>query len=171
MHTPAGNGPHPVTGQGPGGRRPGVLGSLTIPGGQEHVCRARKFIARTVSSLPRIDSEAATSMTSELVTNAVQHSRSGNGGVVTVTVIALPDGILVEVTDQGSAQGPVLKSDLYAAEGHGLYLVQQMAAHWGYLRAPASSTVWFHLTADGDGGVSARGNRTRARPLTPVAAR
>lgn len=171
MDTPAGSGRQPARkGQGPGGRRSGVLGSLTIPGGPQHVAGARKFIARTVCLIPGIDCDAATLMTSELVTNAIQHTRSGDGGEVTVTVIGLPDGVLVEVTDQGSAQAPVVRNDLYTAAGHGLYLVQQFAAQWGYLRAPAGSTVWFHLTADGDAGVSEPGTGTRARPRSsPVA--
>lgn len=169
MDTPAGSGSQPASGQGAGGNRSGVLGSLTIPGGPEHVARARKFIARTMCPLPGIDSDAATLMTSELVTNAIQHTSSGDGGVVTVTVIGLPDGVLVEVTDQGSAQAPVVKAGLYATAGHGLYLVQQLAAQWGYLRAPAGSTVWFHLTADGDAVVSAAGEEIRARSLAPVA--
>jgi hypothetical protein len=40
-----------------------------------------------------------------------------------------------------------VKGDLYAAEGHGLFLVQHLAAQWGYLRDPAGTTVWFHLAA------------------------
>jgi hypothetical protein len=40
---------------------------------------------------------------------------------------------------------PVVKGDLYASEGHGLFLVQHLAAQWGYLRDPAGTTVWFHL--------------------------
>jgi len=40
-----------------------------------------------------------------------------------------------------------VKGDLYAAEGHGLFLVQHLAAQWGYLRNPAGTTVWFHLAA------------------------
>jgi hypothetical protein len=43
----------------------------------------------------------------------------------------------------------VVKNDLYAAEGHGLFLVQQLAAQWGYLRDPAGTTVWFHLSTEG----------------------
>ena len=41
----------------------------------------------------------------------------------------------------------MVKGDLYAAEGHGLFLVQHLAAQWGYLRDSAGTTVWFHLTA------------------------
>jgi len=95
-----------------------------------------------------VDSDAATLLTSELVTNAVLHSDSGKpGGTVTVVVLALPDGVLIEVSDDGSASAPVVKTDALAGEGQGLYLVQQMASQWGYRRDQAGTTVWFHLAA------------------------
>jgi anti-sigma regulatory factor (Ser/Thr protein kinase) len=157
METPEGNSrrsrPGPQRGSGPrgtaGGTRATVLGSLTIPGRPEQVARARAFVARTLSS-HRVgaDDDAATLLTSEIVTNAIQHTKSGvDGGTVTIVVIGVPHGVLVEIIDDGSAGTPVVKGDLYAAEGHGLYLVQHLAAQWGYLRDPAGTTVWFHLPA------------------------
>jgi hypothetical protein len=96
-----------------------------------------------------VDSDAATLLTSELVTNAIQHTASGaDGGAVTVVVIDVPDGVLVEVIDDGSPEMPVVKGDLLATDGHGLFLVQQLSAHWGYLHDPGGTTVWFHLAAD-----------------------
>ena len=156
MDTQAGIGQHTAPAQrGPDGPRSATLGSLTIPGTPQHVASARMFIARTASRVPGIDSDAATVLTSELVTNAIQHTRSGDGGEVTVVVIGLPDGVRVEVTDQGSPGAPVVKSDLYAADGHGLYLVQQLAGKWGYLRDPTGTTVWFHLPTDAPPGTAA----------------
>jgi anti-sigma regulatory factor (Ser/Thr protein kinase) len=129
-------------------QRAAILGSVTIPGSPEHVSGTRAFIARTLTRLPGVDTDAATLLTSELVTNAIQHTDSGApGGTVTVVAIAVPGGVLVEVTDGGSAGAPVIRNDLYAASGHGLFLVQQLAAQWGYLRDPAGTTVWFHLSA------------------------
>jgi anti-sigma regulatory factor (Ser/Thr protein kinase) len=130
--------------------RAGILGSVTIPGSPEHVSGTRAFIARTLDRLAGVDRDAATLLTSELVTNAIQHTDSGApGGTVTVVVVKVPGGVLVEVIDEGSAGTPVVKADLYAAEGHGLFLVQQLAAQWGYLRDDSGTTVWFHLpTAD-----------------------
>lgn len=149
MDSPAGSGHQPAhAGQRAGGRRSQVLGTLTVPGRPEQVASARRFITRAVSAVGGIDSDAATLLTSELVTNAIQHTRSGAGGSVTVTVIGLPDGVLIEVADQGAPGAPAVKNDLYAAEGHGLYLVQQLAGRWGYLHDPAGTTVWFHLTAE-----------------------
>ena len=154
METPAGNSRQPGTGAewrpGPGPRAT-VLGSLTIPGSPGLVREARAFVARTLSSHRlSVDGDAATLLTSEIVTNAIQHSRSGiDGGTVTIVVIQVPHGALIEVIDDGSVDTPIVKGDLYAAEGHGLYLVQHLAAQWGYLRDPASTTVWFHLPSTG----------------------
>jgi anti-sigma regulatory factor (Ser/Thr protein kinase) len=131
--------------------RTSILGSVTIPGRAEEVSGVRAFIARILSSTGgglRIDSDAATLLTSELVTNAILHTESGApGGLVTIVAVGVPDGVLIEVIDDGSPGTPVVKGDLLAAGGHGLYLVQQLAAQWGYLRDPAGTTVWFHLAA------------------------
>src|SRR2546430_2944437 len=159
MDTPEGNSRRswsgPQRGSGPrgtaGGTRATVLGSLTIPGRPEQVATARAFVSRTLGTHQvGADNDAATLLTSEIVTNAIQHTKSGvEGGTVTIVVIGVPRGVLVEIIDNGSAGTPVVKGDLYAAEGHGLFLVQHLAAQWGYLRDPAGTTVWFHLpTAD-----------------------
>lgn len=111
MDTSAGNGQRPERArQAPDGQRSAVLGSLTIPGRPQSVANARAFIARILSRLPRIDSDAATLMTSELVTNAIRHTRSGDGGEVIVVVVGLRDGVLVEVTDQGSPGAPAVRT-------------------------------------------------------------
>ena len=135
-----------------GGARATVLGSLTIPGHPEQVAAARSFVARTLSAhRPGTDADTATLLTSEIVTNAIVHTKSGvEGGTVTIVVIGIPHGVLVEIIDGGSAGTPVVKGDLYAADGHGLFLVQNLAAQWGYLRDPAGTTVWFHLPAADD---------------------
>lgn len=170
METPAGSSRQPGTGAqcrfGPrpsGGPRAAVLGSLTIPGRPGQVREARAFVERTLNSNRlSMDDDAATLLTSEVVTNAIQHSRSGTeGGTVTIVVIQVPHGILIEVIDDGSAGTPIVKGDLYAAEGHGLYLVQHLAAQWGYLRDPASTTVWFQLPTAGEQGRATE----RAGPL------
>ena len=131
-------------------QRAAILGSVTIPGSPEHVSGTRAFITRTLAGVPGVDCDAATLLTSELVTNAIKHTDSGlPAGTVTVVVIGVPGGVLVEVVDDGSAATPIVKGDLFAAEGHGLFLVQALAAQWGYLRDPAGTTVWFHLVTAG----------------------
>jgi anti-sigma regulatory factor (Ser/Thr protein kinase) len=136
--------------------RAAILGSLTIPGRPDKVSGARAFVAHTLAASGRgrrVDSEAATLLTSELVTNAILHTTSGTAeGTVTIVLVDVPDGVLIEVIDDGSPGTPVVKADLFAPDGHGLYLVQQMAAQWGYLRDPAGTTVWFHLEAGAGAG-------------------
>lgn len=128
-----------------------VLGSLTIPGRPEQVSRARRFVA-ALAGPEGPTAETAALLTSELVTNAVLHTSSGReGGTVTVVVIDVPGGLLVEVVDDGSLDGgPEVSGDRCAAEGHGLFLVEQLAARWGFLQDAAGTTVWFQLGGDGD---------------------
>jgi anti-sigma regulatory factor (Ser/Thr protein kinase) len=134
---------------GVGGPRATVLDTLTIPGCPEQVSSARAFVSQTLSAHEigtDSDHDTATLLTSEIVTNAIAHTRSGGeGGTVTIVVISITHGILVEVSDNGSAGAPVVKGDLYATGGHGLFLVQELAAQWGYLRNTGGTTVWFHL--------------------------
>lgn len=128
-----------------------ILGSLTIPGRPEKVSAVRAFITQTLAASCRarqVDSDAATLLTSELVTNAILHTASGGGnGTVTVVLVDVPDGVLVEVIDDGSVSTPVVKGELLTPDGRGLFLVEQLAAQWGYLRDQAGTTVWFHLVA------------------------
>ena len=125
-----------------------VLGSLTIPGRPEHVREARAFVAKALGDLhPGRDN--AVLLTSELVTNAVMHSSSRcQGGTVTVVIAESDDGVRIEVADAGSdLSAPVVRGDIYASDGHGLFLVQTLADQWGYVRDSSSTTVWFWLGA------------------------
>jgi anti-sigma regulatory factor (Ser/Thr protein kinase) len=129
-----------------------VLGSLTVPGRPEQVGRAREFVAGLAgpSGCGGGAADTAALLTSELVTNAMLHTNSGTaGGTVTVVVVDVPDGLMVEVIDDGSPdRGPEVQGDRYASHGHGLFLVEQLAARWGYLRDAAGTTVWFQLDRD-----------------------
>ena len=123
-----------------------VLGSVTLPGQPQQVSAARKFVARTIGGYhPQADT--ALLLTSELVTNAVTHSRSGlPGGTVDVVVAARPAGLLISVTDDGSAdQVPVLSSKPEAENGNGLLLVASLADAWGHCDESGRTMVWFRL--------------------------
>jgi anti-sigma regulatory factor (Ser/Thr protein kinase) len=125
-----------------------VLGNLTIPGRPEYVREARAFIAKALGELhPALDT--AVLLTSELVTNAVMHSSSRClGGSVSVLIMESAGGTRIEVADEGSElSSPVVRGDVYASDGHGLFLVQTLADQWGYLRDDDGTTVWFWLGA------------------------
>jgi len=125
-----------------------VLGTLTIPGRPEHVREARTFVAKALGDL-HPGRENAVLLTSELVTNAVMHSASHcAGGTITVQISESAGGVRVEVADAGSdLSAPVVRGDVYASDGHGLFLVQTLSDQWGYLRDDNGTTVWFWLGA------------------------
>ena len=124
-----------------------VLGSLTIPGRPEHVREARAFVAKALGDL-HPGRDTAVLLTSELVTNSVTHSSSRcNGGTVTLIIVEAAGGVRIEVADQGSdLSSPVVRGDVYASDGHGLFLVQTLADQWGYLREQSGTMVWFWLS-------------------------
>jgi len=123
-----------------------IIGSLTIPGRPEHVREARAFAAKALGDLhPALENIAL--LTSELVTNAIMHSRSRqHGGAVQVVMVESAGGVRVEVSDQGSEMtAPVVRSEVFVSDGHGLFLVQALADQWGYVRNDNGTTVWFWL--------------------------
>jgi anti-sigma regulatory factor (Ser/Thr protein kinase) len=125
-----------------------VLGSLTIPGRPEHVHEARAFVGKALGDLhPALDNVVL--LTSELVTNAVMHSKSRRrGGAVTVVIAESDGGVRIEVSDEGSdLSAPIVRGEVYASDGHGLFLVQSLADQWGYVRHGRGTTVWFWLAA------------------------
>jgi anti-sigma regulatory factor (Ser/Thr protein kinase) len=129
-----------------------VLASLTIRGRAEHVSEARSFVAKAIGA-DNPAADVAILLTSEIVTNAVVHSDSRcAGGTVMLVVTEISGGLRIEVADNGSdLSTPVVKGDIYASDGHGLYLVQALADQWGYVRDETGTTVWFWLSAAAPG--------------------
>lgn len=124
-----------------------VLASLTIPGRPEQVAEVRRFVRRLAGDAGPM-AETAVLLVSELATNAVLHSASGQpGGSATVLITEIGGGLRVEVADEGSDQSaPIVRGNIYASEGHGLFLVQSLADQWGYMRDETGTTVWFWLS-------------------------
>jgi anti-sigma regulatory factor (Ser/Thr protein kinase) len=128
-----------------------LLGSLTIPGEPVRVGEARRF-ATGILGAGHPCSDTAVLLTSELVTNSVQHSNSGRPcGAVTLTVISIPGGIRVEVIDDGAEATPTASADPHrqpdlADRGRGLELVEMLSARWSHYSDSAGRVTWFELT-------------------------
>ena len=130
-------------------RRPApvIVGSLTLPGRTRNVAEAgrsspRRSAPSTRAATPPFYCALSWSPTRSL------HSASGlPGGTVTVVVLRLTGAVRVEVIDHGStASTPVVKGEVLAPDGHGLFLVDQLADSWGYVLDQVGTTVWFRLT-------------------------
>jgi anti-sigma regulatory factor (Ser/Thr protein kinase) len=130
-----------------------VLGSLTLPGVDRSVACARRFVGEILGcDHPRLDD--ALVVTSEFVTNAITHSRSGLGGLVTIAVEGVPDQSLrISVIDDGAdGAKPHVRDDLDAEDGRGLLIVSGLADDWGVDAGDAATTIWARLdfsAADG----------------------
>jgi anti-sigma regulatory factor (Ser/Thr protein kinase) len=127
-----------------------LLGKLTLPGLPEHVRDARTFVARLTGS-GHAHADAAVLLTSELVTNAVVHSKSGlPGGTVELAVSTRAGILLISVTDNGSdARLPAAGNDPGGEHGNGLLLVESLADDWGYVSLADRTVVWFRLGGRG----------------------
>ena len=80
-----------------------------FPGVPRQVKVARHFVAALLDGSPRRDD--AVIVISELFTNALQHTQSGQpGGLVVVQVSRWRQGVRIAVTDQGSPQRPVIRN-------------------------------------------------------------
>ena len=90
--------------------------------------------------------DAATLVTSELVTNVLVHTDS----VPTVRVLVAVDLVRVEVEDACPVLPVAGILDPTAACGRGLVLVDQLTQRWGVTRmAGRGKAVWFELEAGG----------------------
>ncbi len=129
-----------------------VIGaSLSVPGRPDQVHAARVFTSEALGD-DHPCALVAVLLVSELVTNSVVHSDSRlPGGMITVSVTSAgPDAIRVEIRDAGGPTLPFLKEagDVAAEGGHGLQLVDRLAARWDYCRDTAGLTTWFVVCAE-----------------------
>ena len=128
------------------------------------VAVARRFVGRTLEAW-RFGREVAADavlLTSELVTNAVLHARTG------IRVVLHTDGtaLRVSVFDE-NPRVPVYEAcPAEATSGRGLSLVEGLAGAWGVDRLAEGKVVWFELDGSGTDGahIDLSGDGHRNRP-------
>jgi len=115
-----------------------------FPGSYDQVRQVRLFVARVLEGCPVADE--AVLLSSELATNAITHTASGEGGKFIVNVYRGETRLMVTVRDDGSDQAPTVRPGGEVAEsGYGLGLVELMADGWGHCGGPRCRDVWFTL--------------------------
>src|SRR5260370_17052903 len=122
---------------------------LVICGRPEQVSVARAFI-RQVLGAAHPGTERAALLTSELVTNSVNHSDSRlERGTLPVTVRTAAGRVRVEVQDDGGPTAPTVRSDDDLAEaGRGLRLVEAYSLIWDYYQIGTRMVTWFECVPE-----------------------
>ncbi|MEV4379251.1 ATP-binding protein [Streptosporangium sp. NPDC049644] len=127
----------------------------------EQVRPARVFVAELLGDDHPLRDDAVL-LTSELATNAVEHSsgpvdaRPLDTGPVdpprefVVTVSFISHGVLITVQDPGASEIPCTRKPCpEATGGRGLMLVNDLATRWGFHRDSTGTVIWFELRSTG----------------------
>jgi anti-sigma regulatory factor (Ser/Thr protein kinase)/DNA-binding XRE family transcriptional regulator len=122
---------------------PMLTWSRVFPATPDQAGGARQFLSVILAGHPAADD--ASLCLSELVTNAMLHSRSREpGGLFTVRALLHGSRLRVEVLDQG---GPWLQPEIAGTDqqnGRGLLIVDQLTAAWGRIGNHRTGwIVWF----------------------------
>ncbi|GIH73879.1 ATP-binding protein [Planobispora longispora] len=126
----------------------GIQWAVRLEGAPDQVGQARRLISMTLGRDHPLYDDCVL-LTSELATNAVVHSRSGQGGAFTLMVCRSPGGVRVCVQDEGSPEIPcVCHASDEATGGRGLPLVEALAHRWGLVREAGVNKVWFELVQE-----------------------
>ncbi|MGP3967638.1 ATP-binding protein [Streptomyces sp. 6N223] len=130
---------------------------FTLPAQADSVAIARRIVARwlRVWGVPEEPRETARLVVSELFTNAVLHTDSGQ---VVCRIEASGGRLRLEVADQGLGLDetpeecgiPGKAEDVEAENGRGLMLVDALTESWGVITADrrAGCTVWAEIEAE-----------------------
>ncbi|TMK25871.1 MAG: ATP-binding protein [Actinobacteria bacterium] len=134
----------------PGRRHEGAL-RLDLPRDREAPAAARAAVDRwwpeLAGGIPRL--ETLLLLVSEVVTNAVTHSRGPKDSPIFLTVNVTNGTVKVTVADAGEDFTPPPRRSPRASEGmtiggYGLYVVDKAASRWGVDR-DGGTRVWFEL--------------------------
>jgi anti-sigma regulatory factor (Ser/Thr protein kinase) len=121
-----------------------LLGVIELPGSPESASKARAYVREKLGNRhPAL--EDVTLLVSELVTNAILHSDSKDGGKVTLAIADAYGLIHVDVVDAGGRSSPRPCEDVLAEGGRGLMLVESLSHKWSVHEDDTGRTVWFEV--------------------------
>jgi serine/threonine-protein kinase RsbW len=143
--------------------RPAAWWTRDFRGTRDQVIEVRHWLENLLPDCgPRAD---VLLLASELSTNAVVHSRSGEpGGRFSVDVEWTPALVRVVVGDEGSDKAPVVvvrtgNAPPLGESGRGLLLVDELANAWGTASRPQHRWVWADIAWQARGGPSPEAER------------
>jgi anti-sigma regulatory factor (Ser/Thr protein kinase) len=116
---------------------------MTFEASVEAPSHARRWITPL---LPADSLEAGLLALSEIVTNALIHSRLGGAESVTVRVAPAADGVRVSVRHRALFPAVPRRREPGEVGGWGLRLVEKLSTAWGVERADENTVlVWFEI--------------------------
>ncbi len=120
-----------------------------LRGSPRSAAEARELVFQILGeNHPSVDDAAL--VVSELVGNAIAHTRSGQSGgtlAVAIDATAQPDSVFIRVRDAGSLDVPRPRSaDADDEHGRGLLIVGALAAEWGTNRNRSGRVTCCRLT-------------------------
>jgi hypothetical protein len=136
----------------------------TFPGLPSQISHVRALLAAFLDGFPATDD--ALLLASELATNAISHSASGQpGGTFTIRARRSRSYLHIQVEDQGSGWNGHLRA---AQPPHGLYLLRALSAACGTMPSPSGGWItWFTLTpSTATGGESMQPPHDNEHPAT-----
>ena len=107
--------------------------------------KARQAVRPLISALNDPVADAVETVTSELVSNVVEHT--ADGGTVKAWDPKPDVPLRVEVADRDPAE-PTPQDVATDAGGRGLRIVEQLADEWGVKRDDVGKTVWAEFDRD-----------------------
>ncbi|MFB4316166.1 ATP-binding protein [Actinomadura sp. 21ATH] len=124
---------------------------VTLPGLERSAVEARGFVRDVLGEGHPLLDDVRTCV-NEAFTNAVEHTASGRGGLVSVR-LAVTDGVLVaEVGDDGGGGArPRLRDGQMAEDGRGMRIIDALASDWGVRAQGGRCVVWMRFVQSSGG--------------------
>jgi anti-sigma regulatory factor (Ser/Thr protein kinase) len=133
--------------------------AITLPGEERSVANGRRFV-REMLGLRHPAFEKVALGVSELATNAIKHTPSGDGGEITISLSIVGQVVRAEVTNDGTMTAkPHPRTDTDAEHGRGILIIDALADAWGVVENAGTTMVWAEFCGDGTAGALARARR------------
>jgi anti-sigma regulatory factor (Ser/Thr protein kinase) len=125
--------------------------ALVLPSIPESV-RIARFHVRAALGFHRLGEYAndAEIITSELVTNAIEHVANDPDETIGVVLARAwyPVAVALIVIDS-SAEGPIMRETSATSErGRGLHVVEALSAHWGWHPQPGGKAIFAMIASE-----------------------